>query len=109
MPMFPRTNSIAHAMPQNVVRLNSKVVYSDETAGLKHIVTIVYPADADGAEGRVSVLAPLGVALPGLSVGQAIEWSFPDGSRRTSRVQALLRGGHSNRRGSDDQAMAEGS
>jgi len=78
-------------LPQDVVTLNSHVVYSDETAGVKQLVTIVYPADADEDEGRVSVLAPVGIALLGLSVGEAIEWDFPDGSRRTLRVQALLR------------------
>jgi regulator of nucleoside diphosphate kinase len=77
--------------PQDVVTLNSQVLYSDETAGVKQLVTIVYPADADEDEGKVSVLAPLGIALLGLSVGEAIEWEFPDGSRRTLRVQALLR------------------
>jgi regulator of nucleoside diphosphate kinase len=77
-------------LAQDVVTLNSRLVYSDETAGVKQLVTIVYPADADEDEGRISVLAPLGIALLGLSVGEAIEWDFPDGSRRTLRVQALL-------------------
>lgn len=78
-------------LPQDVVTLNSHVVYSDETAGVKRLVTIVYPPDADEDAGKVSVLTPLGIALLGLSVGEAIEWDFPDGSRRTLRVQALLR------------------
>lgn len=78
-------------LPQDVVSLNSQVLYSDETTGVRQLVTIVYPADADEDEGKVSVLTPLGIALLGLSVGEAIEWEFPDGSRRTLRVQALLR------------------
>ena len=82
---------MSRELPQDVVTLNSRLVYSDETAGVRKIVTIVYPADADDDEGRISVLAPLGIALLGLSVGEAIEWDFPDGSRRTLRVQALLR------------------
>lgn len=80
-------------LPRDVVTLNSRLVYSDETAGVEQLVTIVYPADADDDEGRISVLAPLGIALLGLSVGEAIEWDFPDGSRRTLRVQALLHQG----------------
>jgi regulator of nucleoside diphosphate kinase len=35
-------------------------------------------------------LAPLGTALPGLSVGQSIVWPFPGGSMRTLRVVQLL-------------------
>jgi regulator of nucleoside diphosphate kinase len=58
---------------------------------VRRLVTIVYPGDADESAGRISVLSPLGTALLGLSVGQAIDWDFPDGSRRTLRVDALMR------------------
>jgi len=44
----------------------------------------------DASDGKVSVLAPIGTALLGLSVGQAIAWDFPDGSRRRLRVDELL-------------------
>jgi regulator of nucleoside diphosphate kinase len=81
----------SEALPADVVTMNSRVVYSDETAGVRRLVTIVYPGDADESAGRISVLSPLGTALLGLSVGQAIDWDFPDGSRRTLRVGALMR------------------
>jgi regulator of nucleoside diphosphate kinase len=35
-------------------------------------------------------MAPVGSALLGLSVGQSIEWCFPDGRPRTLRVVELL-------------------
>ena len=38
----------------------------------------MYPQDA-GGEGCVSVLAPVGTALLGLSVGQHIDWTGPNG------------------------------
>jgi regulator of nucleoside diphosphate kinase len=87
------------ALPADVVTMNSRVVYSDETAGVRRLITIVYPGDADEGAGRISVLSPLGTALLGLSIGQAIDWDFPDGSRRTLRVNALMRRLHSNPRG----------
>ncbi|HXV12544.1 MAG TPA: nucleoside diphosphate kinase regulator [Burkholderiales bacterium] len=80
----------SEALPADVVAMNSRVVYSDETAGMRRLVTIVYPEDADESAGRISVLTPLGTALLGLSVGQAIDWDFPDGIRRTLRVDALM-------------------
>lgn len=80
----------SEALPPDVVTMNSKVVYSDETAGVQRLVSIVYPRDAKASDGKVSVLAPIGTALLGLSVGQAIAWDFPDGFRRRLRVNALV-------------------
>ena len=79
-----------HAVPPNVVTMNSRVAFEDETTGESRIVTIVYPHEADTSEGNISVLAPVGSALLGLSVGQSIEWCFPDGRPRTLRVVELL-------------------
>jgi regulator of nucleoside diphosphate kinase len=78
------------AVPPDVVTMNSRVAFEDETAGEFRIVTIVYPQEADPSEGKVSVMAPVGSALLGLSVGQSIEWCFPDGRPRTLRVVELL-------------------
>ena len=38
----------------------------------------------------VSILAPVGTALIGLSAGQAIEWDFPDGAHRRLRVDQVI-------------------
>jgi RNA polymerase sigma-70 factor, ECF subfamily len=72
-----------------VVTMNSRVLYTDETTGAKQLVSLVYPQDADGGENCVSVIAPVGTALIGLSPGQAIEWDFPDGTRRRLRVDEV--------------------
>jgi regulator of nucleoside diphosphate kinase len=53
-------------------------------------MTLVYPRDADLASGRISVLAPVGAALLGLSVGQSIEWPMPHGGTRRLKVSAIL-------------------
>lgn len=75
------------AVPEDVVTMNSRVLYVDETTGERRFVTIVFPNDADAGAGRISVLAPVGSALLGLSIGQAIDWSFPDGGTRRLRVE----------------------
>lgn len=71
-------------MPDGVVRMGSHVRCIDETTGEQHTLTLVYPGDADFAAGRVSILAPVGAALLGLSVGQTIQWPLPGG--RTTRL-----------------------
>ena len=79
-----------HTVPPNVVTMTSRVGFKDETTGEFRTVTIVYPQDADPSDGKISVMAPVGSALLGLSVGQSIEWCFPDGRPRTLRVIELL-------------------
>ena len=77
-------------VPPDVATMHSKVRYTDETTGEERTVTLVYPPQSDGATARVSVLAPVGTALLGLSVGQSIEWGFPDGSRRRLKLEEVV-------------------
>ena len=48
-------------------------------------LTLVYPAAA-GVMGTISILAPVGSALPGLARGQQIDWPTPDGRKRRLKV-----------------------
>lgn len=73
------------AMPAHTVGMNSTVTFEDEENGEKVTRTLVYPAAA-GAPGTVSILAPVGSALLGLSLGQEIDWPMPDGRMRKLRV-----------------------
>jgi regulator of nucleoside diphosphate kinase len=77
------------AVPPDVVTMHSRVTYVDEATGMRREVTLVYPPEADGTQGLVSVLAPVGTALLGLSAGQSIDWAFPDGRRRRLTVQGV--------------------
>ncbi|QDZ09450.1 nucleoside diphosphate kinase regulator [Devosia ginsengisoli] len=63
----------ANSVPADIVRMGSTVRYRTD-AGQEPQVTVVYPVDADIAEGRISVLTPVGTALIGLRVGQSITW-----------------------------------
>jgi regulator of nucleoside diphosphate kinase len=73
-------------IPANVVTMNSVVVFEDTESGQRAELTLVYPGAARNQSGRVSVMAPIGSALLGLSVGDAIAWPMPDGRRRRIRV-----------------------
>jgi regulator of nucleoside diphosphate kinase len=64
-------------------QMGSTLEYETED-GQTRRVTLVYPADADIAEGRISVLTPIGTALLGLRAGKSIGWTANDG--RTHRL-----------------------
>lgn len=75
-------------MPANVVTMNSRVTFVDESNGEQMSLTLVYPNQA-GAAGTVSILAPIGSALLGLAVGQQIAWPTPDGRSRSLKVLGI--------------------
>lgn len=75
----------AQRIPSGVIRMGSTAVWRTHT-GDEHRATLVYPADADIASGKVSILTPVGVALIGLSVGQQMEWIGHDGRSQSLTV-----------------------
>lgn len=76
-------------MPHDVVSMNSSADCVDEATGKHHKLTVVYPKDADADAGRISVLAPVGSALLGLRVGQAIDWPGQGGRTLKLKVTAI--------------------
>lgn len=74
-------------LPADVVSMNSTARVRDLDSGETREVTLVYPRDADGTPGRVSILAPIGSALLGLRVGETIDWPLPGG--RMSHLELL--------------------
>lgn len=77
------------ALPPDVVTMNSVVRFSDEESGTETEVKLVFPGHADVESRRISVLAPVGSALLGLSVGDSIDWAVPNGRTRRLRVEAV--------------------
>jgi len=80
-----------------VVRMGSQVRYCDDKTGETRDVVLVYPHEADITLKRVSVLTPVGAALIGMSVGQAIEFSnagpqqaILNGTRRVRLTEAWI-------------------
>jgi regulator of nucleoside diphosphate kinase len=69
-------------VPPTVVTMNSEieVVFLDNGHTMR--LTVVFPGEASPKSGRISVLAPLGLALLGARVGDEIEWTMPGGPRR---------------------------
>ncbi|ELR67935.1 Regulator of nucleoside diphosphate kinase [Photobacterium marinum] len=66
-------------VPPNVVTMNATVRFAISTSDEEMNLTLVYPKDMDESGEKISVLAPVGSALLGLSVGDEIEWPGPNG------------------------------
>lgn len=79
----------AKEVPADVVTMNSRVRLEDEKTGEQFTYTLVFPSDADPGTGKLSVLAPVGTAMLGYSVGQTIEWPTPGGKRRLKVAELL--------------------
>jgi regulator of nucleoside diphosphate kinase len=69
-------------LPSDVVTLDSRVVVVDLDSGQERTFTVVLPSRANVDEGRISVMAPLGMAVLGYRSGDEIEWDVPGGRRR---------------------------
>ncbi|MEZ0238472.1 MAG: nucleoside diphosphate kinase regulator [Methylophilaceae bacterium] len=80
----------ADRMPVNVVTMHSRLIYIDESTDTRREVELVYPDEANPPAGKISVLAPVGSALLGLSVGQSIDWVFPEGKSHRLRVERIV-------------------
>lgn len=73
-------------MPPDVVTMNSTVRFRIESTSEEFSLTLVYPKDVDAKGGTISVLAPVGSALLGLSQGDEIEWPGPGGKKLKVRI-----------------------
>lgn len=71
-----------NAVPSDFVTMDSSVEFEDLTTGAIEECTLVFPERADAAIKRVSVLAPLGIALIGCRVGDIAWWATPAGRRQ---------------------------
>jgi len=69
-------------VPPDVITMNSKVSITDMDSGEKKIYSLVYPSTAKIDENKLSILAPLGIALLGYRTGDIIEWRMPSGIKK---------------------------
>jgi len=69
-------------IPRDVITMRSKVRLKDLVSGESNTYSLVFPTEADSAEGKISVLAPIGTAILGYRQGDTIEWPVPSGLRK---------------------------
>lgn len=78
------------AVPPTVLTMYTQALLQDPAGGEPYKLTLCYPADAEPAQGFVSVLSPVGASLLGLRVGQVAHWRLPGGQSGAARIVAVL-------------------
>lgn len=78
-----------HEVPSTVVTMNSTVNFVVESTGEEFTLTLVYPKNIDSSGNKISILAPVGSALLGLSQGDKIEWPKPGGGLITVTIKEV--------------------
>ncbi len=76
-------------IPNDVITMNSEIHLLDVSSGEEVVYKLVFPNQANASEYRVSILAPIGTALLGYSVGDVIEWKVPSGIAKL-KVEKIL-------------------
>ena len=66
-------------LPPDVICLESKVEIADVETGQKFKFQIVLPSEANMKLNRISVFAPIGIALLGYKIGSKVQWEMPNG------------------------------
>ncbi|SER46930.1 regulator of nucleoside diphosphate kinase [Nitrosomonas sp. Nm51] len=77
-------------MPQNIVTMNSTVRFFVESTKQEFELKLVYPKNMDSNGKNISILAPVGSAMLGLSVGDEIEWPKPGGGVLKVKIAEIV-------------------
>lgn len=75
-------------MPLDVIRLNSEVTISTP-GNAQSTYRLVMPELRDLKQNKISILAPMGLALFGYAEGDEIEWEFPKGSNKIKILKVI--------------------
>lgn len=77
-------------IPPTIVTMNSTVKFFVESTNNEFELTLVYPKDINASANTISVLAPVGSALLGLSQGDEIEWPKPGGGVLKVKITGIV-------------------
>lgn len=70
-----------NTIDKNIIRLNSHAIVEDISNKKQMKIQIVMPSQSNIKEGKVSILAPLCVAIIGFKENDIIDWILPSGSK----------------------------
>lgn len=76
-------------LPEDVIIMNSTAELEDMQTGDVFTYTLVFPEFSDPGQGRISIMAPMGIAMLGYRAGDEFEWQMPGGMMRL-RVRRVL-------------------
>lgn len=72
----------------SVIRINSTVTIEDVKAQKQMKIQIVLPSSADLKQSKISILAPLSVAIIGFKKNDQVDWELPAGIK-TLKIVAV--------------------
>ncbi|SHG89200.1 regulator of nucleoside diphosphate kinase [Flavobacterium fluvii] len=70
-----------NTLDQAIIRINSCAVIEDINSKQQMKIQIVMPSQSNLKEGKVSVLAPLSVAIIGFKENDQVDWLLPSGNK----------------------------
>lgn len=76
-------------VPPDVVTMNSQVLIKNKNNEDEMVVTLVYPKDASIIDRKISIIAPVGIALLGSKEGEVVECQGPSGTIRYEVVKIV--------------------
>ena len=75
-------------LDNSIVRINSYVTIEDVKANKQMKIQIVLPSYADLKQSKISILAPLSVAIIGFKENDEVDWELPAGIK-TLKIVAV--------------------
>lgn len=66
-------------LPDDVVCLDSKIDIQETTSKQMFTFHLVLPSEANMKHKKISVFAPIGIALLGYRTGSIVQWEMPNG------------------------------
>ena len=76
-------------IPNDVITMNSLVIFSNVDSGGELKYQLVFPNDADITQNKISVLSPIGCALLGYKIGDVVPIKTPKGEKKY-RIKKIL-------------------
>lgn len=73
---------------ESIIRINSTVTIEDVKANKQMKIQIVLPSAADVKQSKISILAPLSVAIIGFKENDQVDWELPAGIK-TLKIVAV--------------------
>ena len=66
-------------LPEDVVCINAEVVIEEVETRQRFTFQLVLPSEANMKKSKITVFAPIGIALLGYRTGSKIQWEMPNG------------------------------
>lgn len=76
-------------LKENVVTINSVVEYMEESLNKPISIKIVMPEEADLGQRKVSIFAPISIALIGFKESYTFDWLLPSGLKKFKIIKVI--------------------